>query len=68
MTFSIITKNGLPLIENELKPFAKSVLVLLGLRAAASATDAALHQKTFGLGTRPRMLDLGPLDLVKQTK
>ena len=57
----------MPLIENELKPFAKSVLIPLGLRASASATDAALHQKTFGLGTRPRMLYLGPLDLVKQT-
>ena len=53
--------------RNELKPFAKSVLIPLGLRAAASATDAAFHQKTFGSGTRPSMLDLGPLDLVKQT-
>ena len=43
-----------------LKPLAKSVLIPLGLTAASSATDAAIHQKMFGSGTRP-------LDLAKQT-
>ena len=33
---------GLPLIGNVLKPLAKSVLILLGLTVAASATDAAI--------------------------
>ena len=32
---------------NVLKPLAKSVLIPLGLTAAASATDAAIHKKTF---------------------
>ena len=36
------------LIGNVLKPLAKSVLIPLGLTAAASATDAAIHKKMFG--------------------
>ena len=36
---------------NILKTLAKSVLVPLGLTAAASATDAAIHKKIFGSGT-----------------
>ena len=38
------------MIENVLKPSAKSVLTPLGLMAAASATDAAIHKKMFGSG------------------
>ena len=38
------------LIENVLKPLAKSVLIPLGLTAAASETDAAIHKKMFGSG------------------
>ena len=45
----------MPLIANVLKPLAKSILILLGLTAAASATDAAIHKKMFGSG---RPLDL----------
>ena len=33
-----------------LKPLAKSALIRLGLTAAASATDAAIHKKMFGSG------------------
>ena len=40
-----LLKTGLPLIGNVLKPLAKSVLIPLGLTAAASATDAAIHKK-----------------------
>ena len=35
---------------NVLKTLAKSVLIQLGLTAAASATDAAIHRKMFGSG------------------
>ena len=35
-----LLKTGLPLIGNVLKPLAKSVLIPLGLTAAASQTDA----------------------------
>ena len=55
-----LLKTGLPLIGNVLKPLTKSVLIPLGLTAAASATDVAIHKKMFGSGTHP-------LDLAKQT-
>ena len=42
---------ALPLMKNVLTPLAKSVLVSIGLAAAASATDAAIQNKTFGSGT-----------------
>ena len=45
-----LLKTGLPLIGNVLKPLAKSVLIPLGLTAAASATDAPIHKKMLGLG------------------
>ena len=42
-----LLKTGLSLIGNVLKPLAKSVLIPLGLTAAASATDADIHKKIF---------------------
>ena len=38
-------------MKNVLKPLVKSILIPLGLTAAASATDAAIHEKMFGSGT-----------------
>ena len=35
------------LIENIVKPLAESVLIPLGLKASASATDAAIHKKMY---------------------
>ena len=35
---------GLPLITNVIKPVAKSVLIPLGLTAAASAADAGIQK------------------------
>ena len=46
-----LLKTGLPLIGNVIKPLAKSILIPLGLTAAASATDTAIHKKMFGSGT-----------------
>ena len=43
-------KTGLPLIKNVIKPLAKSVLIPLGLTAAASAADAEMHKKISGSG------------------
>ena len=37
-----LLKTGLPLIGNVLKPLAKSVLIPLGITAAASGTDAPI--------------------------
>ena len=46
----LLVKTGLSLIANVLKPLAKTALILLGLLAASSATDAAVHKKMFGSG------------------
>ena len=40
-----LLNTGLPLISNAIKPLAKSVLIPLGLTAAASAADAGIHKK-----------------------
>ena len=40
-----LLKTGLPLIKNTIKLLAKSVLMPLGLTAAASAADAGIHKK-----------------------
>ena len=40
-----ILKTGSPLMKNVAKPLAKSVLIPLGLTAAASAADAGVHKK-----------------------
>ena len=48
-----LLKTGLPLIKNVIKPLAKSVLIPLGLTAAASAADVGIHKKLLGSGHRP---------------
>ena len=40
----LLLKTGLPFMENILKPLAKSVLIPLGLAAAASATDTGIQK------------------------
>ena len=39
-----LLKTGLPLMKSVIKPLAKSVLIPLGLTAAASAADAGIHK------------------------
>ena len=46
-----LLKTRLPLMKSVLKPLAKSVLVLLRLATAGSATDAAIQKKCFSSGT-----------------
>ena len=45
-----LLKTGLPLIKNVIKPLTKSVLIPLGLTAAASAADVGIHKKILGSG------------------
>ena len=45
-----LLKTGLPLIKHVIKPLAKSVLIPLGLTAAASAADAGTHKKILRSG------------------
>ena len=44
-----LLKTGLPLIKNVITPLAKSVLIPLGLTAAASAADGGIHKKNIGI-------------------
>ena len=43
-----LLKTGLRLMKSVIKPLAKSVLISLGLTAAASAADAGIHKKILG--------------------
>ena len=45
-----LLKTGLQLIKNVITPLAKSVLIPLGLTAAASAADPGMHKKILGSG------------------
>ena len=45
-----LLKTGLPLRKNVIKPLAKSVLIHLGLSAAASAANAGINKKVLGSG------------------
>ena len=45
-----LLKTGLPLMKSVLKPLVKSVLIPVGLTAAASAADAGIHRKILGSG------------------
>ena len=45
-----LLKTGLPLRKSVIKPLAKSVLIPLGLTAAASVLDAGIHKKFLGSG------------------
>ena len=40
-----LLKSGLPLMKGVIKPLSKSVLIPLGLTAAASAANAGIHKK-----------------------
>ena len=42
-----LLKAGLSLMKDVITPLAKSVLILLGLTAAASAADAGIQKKSF---------------------
>ena len=41
---------GLPLMKNAFTPLTKSILIPLGLTAAATATDTAIQKKIFASG------------------
>ena len=45
-----LLKTGLPLMKSVIKPLAKSILIPLGLTAAASAADAGIHKNILGSG------------------
>ena len=51
-----LLKTRLPLIKSVIKPLAKSVLIPLGLTAAASAADAGIHKKILGSGNNTTLI------------
>ena len=54
-------------MKNVLKPLAKSVLIPLGLTAAASATDAAVHKKMFGSGFTTLIISNEEMNYIMET-
>ena len=54
-------------MKNELKPLAKSVLISLGLTAAASATDAAIQKKIFESGMTTLIISNEEMDDIMKT-
>ena len=62
-------KTGLSLIKNVIKPLAKSVLIPLGLTAAASAADAGIHKKILGSGNTTLIISNNEMeDIIKIIK
>ena len=51
-----LLKTGLPLMKSVIQPLAKSVLIPLGLTAAASAADAGIHQKILESGRNTTLI------------
>ena len=59
----------LPLMKNVIKPLAKSVLIPLGLTAAASAADAGIHKKILGSGNTTLIMSDGEMkDIIRMVK
>ena len=64
-----LLKTGLPLIKNVIKPLAKSVLISLGLTAAASAADAGIHKEILGSGNATPIISNDEMkDIIKMVK
>ena len=53
---SPLLKAGLPLIKNVIKPLAKSILIHLGLTAAASAADVGIRKQILGPGNMTTLI------------
>ena len=59
----------MPLIKNVITTLAKSVLIPLGLTAAASAADAGIHKKILGSGNTTLIISNKDMDdLIKIVK
>ena len=64
-----LLRTRLPLIKNVIKPLAKSILIPLGLTAAASAADAGIHKKILGSGNTTLIISNNEIeDIIKIVK
>ena len=60
-----LLKTGLPLVKNVIKPLSKSVLIPLGLTAAAAA-DVGIHKKILGSGNTTLIISNNEMkDIIK---
>ena len=57
-----LSKTGLRLMKNVVKPLTKIVLITLVLTAVVSATDAAIHKKMFGSGNTTLIISVEKMD------
>ena len=65
----LLLKTRLPLIKNVIKPLAKSVVIPLGLTAAAAAVDAGIHKKTLASGNTTLIISKDEInDIIKIIK
>ena len=61
-----LLKTRLPLIKNVIKSLAKSVLIPLGITAAASASDAGINKKILGPGNTTLIISNNEIeDIIK---
>ena len=61
-----LLKTRLPLIKNVIKPLAKSVLIPLGITAAASASDAGINKKILVSGNTTLIISNNEIeDIIK---
>ena len=51
-----LLKTGLPLMKSVITTLTKTVLIPLGLTAAASAADAGIHKKILGSGNNTTLI------------
>ena len=63
-----LLKTGLSLTKNVVKPLAKSVLIPLGLVAAASVAEARIHKKILGSGNTTLIISNEIHDIIKIIK
>ena len=64
-----LLKTGLPLIKKVIKPLVKSVLIPLGLTAAASVAAAGIHNKLLGSGRTTLIISNDQMkDIIKKVK
>ena len=63
-----LLKARLPLVKDVIKSLAKSVLIPLGLTAAASAADAGIHKKILGSGNATLTISNEIHDIIKIIK
>ena len=64
-----LLKTVLPLMTSVIQPLAKSLLIPLGLTAAASAADAGIHKKLLGSETATLIIsDDEMIDIIKIVK